>query len=163
MKPRGAPPAGKWPLVMIVHGGPSSHFTAVYSWEQAWGQMLVSHGYEVLLVNPRGSDGYSEKFVEANRTDWGGGDYKDLMTVLDAVIARGETDPARLGIGGWSYGGEMAAWAITQTNRFKAAVSGGVLSLADEVDVPQFTPAEMAALVDETHRLRKKNCGPLSR
>jgi dipeptidyl aminopeptidase/acylaminoacyl peptidase len=124
MKPRGAPPAGKWPLVMIVHGGPSSHFTAVYSWEQAWGQMLVSHGYEVLLVNPRGSDGYSEKFVEANRADWGGGDYKDLIAVLDAVIAKGETDPERLGIGGWSYGGEMTAWAITQTNRFKAAVSG---------------------------------------
>ena len=54
MKPRGAPPTGKWPLVMIVHGGPSSHFTAVYSWEQAWGQDAVSRGYEVLLVNPRG-------------------------------------------------------------------------------------------------------------
>jgi len=124
MKPRGTPPAGRWPLVMIVHGGPSSHFVARYGWEEAWGQMLVSHGYEVLFVNPRGSDGYSEKFVEANRGDLGGGDYKDLMAVLDAVIARGETDPNRLGIGGWSYGGEMTAWAITQTNRFKAAVSG---------------------------------------
>lgn len=124
MKPQGAPPKGKWPLVLIVHGGPSSHFTARYGWEEAWAQMLVSHGYEALLVNPRGSDGYSEKFVEANRADWGGGDYKDLMAVLDAVIAKGETDPERLGIGGWSYGGEMTAWAITQTNRFKAAVSG---------------------------------------
>jgi dipeptidyl aminopeptidase/acylaminoacyl peptidase len=124
MKPQGVPPAGKWPLVMIVHGGPSSHFSARYGWEEAWGQMLVSHGYEALFVNPRGSEGYSEKFVEANRADLGGGDYKDLMAVLDAVIAKGETDPDRLGIGGWSYGGEMTAWAITQTNRFKAAVSG---------------------------------------
>jgi len=124
MKPQGPPPAAKWPLVMIVHGGPSSHFTARYGWEEAWGQMLVSHGYEVLFVNPRGSEAYSEKFVEANRGDLGGGDYKDLMAVLDAVIAKGETDPDRLGIGGWSYGGEMTAWAITQTNRFKAAVSG---------------------------------------
>src|SRR6185503_20142039 len=60
----------------------------------------------------------------ANRGDWGGGDYKDLVAVLDAVIAKGDTDPERLGIGGWSYGGEMAMWAITQTNRFKAAVAG---------------------------------------
>ena len=124
MKPQGTPPAGKWPLVLIVHGGPSSYFMARYGWEEAWAQMLVSHGYEALLVNPRGSNGYSEKFVEANRGDWGGGDYKDLMAVLDAVIAKGETDPERLGIGGWSYGGEMTAWAITQSDRFKAAVSG---------------------------------------
>jgi dipeptidyl aminopeptidase/acylaminoacyl peptidase len=124
MKPRGAPPAEKWPLVMIVHGGPSSNYAARYGWEEAWAQMLVSHGYEVLLVNPRGSNGYSEKFLEANRGDWGGGDYRDLMAVLDAVIAKGETDPERLGIGGWSYGGEMTAWAITQNDRFKAAVAG---------------------------------------
>lgn len=115
---------GKLPLVLLVHGGPASHFTAAYSWEQAWGQMLASHGYEVLMVNPRGSNGYSEDFMKANRGDWGGGDYKDLMAVLDAVIAKGETDPNRLGIGGWSYGGEMTMWAITQSGRFKAAVAG---------------------------------------
>jgi dipeptidyl aminopeptidase/acylaminoacyl peptidase len=86
--------------------------------------MLASHGLQVLLVNPRGSNGYSESFLEANRGDWGGGDYRDLMTVLDGVLAKGGSDPERLGIGGWSYGGEMAAWAITQTNRFKAAVFG---------------------------------------
>jgi dipeptidyl aminopeptidase/acylaminoacyl peptidase len=124
MKPRTPRPHEGWPLVLIVHGGPSSSFVAGYGWETAWGQMLVSHGYEVLLVNPRGSNGYSEDFVKANRADLGGGDYKDLMAVLDAVLARGETDPQRLGIGGWSYGGEMAAWAITQSGRFKAAVAG---------------------------------------
>ena len=77
------------------------------------------------MVNPRGSVGYGENFVKLNRADWGGGDFKDLMAALDTVIARGETDPNRLGIGGWSYGGEMTQWAITQTNRFKAAVTGG--------------------------------------
>lgn len=115
---------GKLPLVLLVHGGPSSRFTAGYYWETAWAQMLASHGYEVLMVNPRGSNGYSEDFMKANRGDWGGGDYKDLMAVLDAVIAKGETDPHRLGIGGWSYGGEMTMWAITQSDRFKAAVAG---------------------------------------
>ena len=112
------------PLVLLVHGGPNSNFTAGYGWETAWADLLAAHGYAVLMVNPRGSDGYSEAFMKANRGDWGGGDFKDLMAVLDAVVARGEADPNRLGIGGWSYGGEMSAWAITQTHRFKAAVAG---------------------------------------
>jgi dipeptidyl aminopeptidase/acylaminoacyl peptidase len=126
---------GKLPLVLLVHGGPSSRFTAGYYWETAWAQMLASHGYEVLMVNPRGSNGYSEDFMKANRGDWGGGDYKDLMAVLDAVLAKGGTDPERLGIGGWSYGGEMTMWAITQSNRFKAAVAGaGVYDQAAEFE-----------------------------
>jgi dipeptidyl aminopeptidase/acylaminoacyl peptidase len=112
------------PLVLLVHGGPASNFTAGYGWQTAWADLLVSHGFAVLMVNPRGSDGYSESFVKANRADWGGGDYKDLVAVLDAVITRGDADPNRLGIGGWSYGGEMAAWAIGHTKRFKAAVFG---------------------------------------
>jgi len=123
MKPA-LPSPGKAPLFLLVHGGPSSYFSAGYGWEAAWAQMLVSHGFQVLMVNPRGSNGYSEAFLKANRGDWGGGDFKDLMAVVDAVIARGEVDPERLGIGGWSYGGEMTAWAITQTRRFKVAIAG---------------------------------------
>ncbi len=123
MKPA-TPAPGKAPLVLLVHGGPSSNFSAGYGWETAWGQLLAAHGYQVLLVNPRGSNGYGAAFLAANRGDWGGGDYRDLMAVLDAVIARGEIDPNRLGIGGWSYGGEMTAWAVGQTDRFKAAVAG---------------------------------------
>jgi dipeptidyl aminopeptidase/acylaminoacyl peptidase len=124
MKPSTAHPGEKWPLVLLVHGGPSGNFSAGYDWEAAWAQLLVAHGYAVLMVNPRGSRGYSEEFVKANRGDWGGGDYKDLITVLDEVLKQGEADPNRLGIGGWSYGGEMSEWAITQTGRFKAAVAG---------------------------------------
>jgi len=124
MKPAGAPAGAMAPLVLLVHGGPSSNFSAGYGWETGWAQMLAAHGYAVLMVNPRGSNGYSEAFLEANRGDWGGGDYKDLMAVLDAVIAKGGIDPERLGVGGWSYGGEMTAWAIGQTHRFKAAVAG---------------------------------------
>jgi dipeptidyl aminopeptidase/acylaminoacyl peptidase len=68
-----------------------------------------------------------------NRADWGGGDFKDLMAGVDFLIARGIADPDRLGIAGWSYGGYMASWAITQTNRFKAAITGAGLSdLASE-------------------------------
>jgi dipeptidyl aminopeptidase/acylaminoacyl peptidase len=124
MRPADARPGDKLPLVLLVHGGPSSNFNSGYTWETAWAQLLVAHGYSVLLVNPRGSNGYSEDFMKANRGDWGGGDYKDLISVLDTVINAGEADPDRLGIGGWSYGGEMSAWAITQTGRFKAAVAG---------------------------------------
>ena len=109
---------------MLVHGGPASNFSAGYGWETGWAQLLAAHGYEVLMINPRGSNGYGEDFLKANRGDWGGGDYRDIMTVLDTVIARGETDSDRLGIGGWSYGGEMTAWAIGHTGRFRAAVAG---------------------------------------
>jgi dipeptidyl aminopeptidase/acylaminoacyl peptidase len=124
MRPANARPGEKLPLVLLVHGGPSSNFFAHYGWDTGWAQLLAAHGYLVLLVNPRGSNGYSEDFMKANRGDLGGGDYRDLMAVLDSVIATGEADPNRLGIGGWSYGGEMSAWATTQTNRFKAAVAG---------------------------------------
>jgi dipeptidyl aminopeptidase/acylaminoacyl peptidase len=114
----------RWPLILLVHGGPASNFSSNHTWDIAWAQLLATNGYAVLMVNPRGSNGYSEELMEANRADWGGGDYRDLMTVLDNVIASGEIDPDRLGIGGWSYGGEMSAWAITQSNRFRASVVG---------------------------------------
>jgi len=141
MTPTRPDPKARSPLVLLVHGGPASNFSADaadYAWEYSWAQLLVAHGYEVLLVNPRGSDGYGEDFLKANRGDWGGGDFKDLMAVLDAVIAEGRTDPDRLAIGGWSYGGEMSAWAPTQTRRFKAAVVGaGVFDQAAEFETEE--------------------------
>jgi dipeptidyl aminopeptidase/acylaminoacyl peptidase len=134
--PKGAsigPPASKSqpvPLVVLVHGGPTGRWSDVF---EPWGQLLASRGYAVLYPNVRGSVGYGEPFVEMNRSDWGGGDFKDVMAGVDAMIARGVADPNRLGIGGWSYGGYMAAWAVTQTHRFKAAVSGApVIDMASE-------------------------------
>jgi len=82
----------------------------------------------VFYPNVRGSTGYGHRFVTMNRGDWGGGDFKDLMAGVDFLIARGVADPERLGIGGWSYGGYMAMWAVTQTPRFRAAVAGAGLS-----------------------------------
>jgi dipeptidyl aminopeptidase/acylaminoacyl peptidase len=120
----------KLPLVVLVHGGPTGRWSDSF---EPWGQLLVSRGYAVLYPNVRGSTGYGQRFIEMNRADWGGADFKDVMAGVDAMIARGVADPDRLGIGGWSYGGYMAAWAVTQTTRFKAAVSGApVIDMASE-------------------------------
>lgn len=109
--------AEKFPLVLLVHGGPGSSFDASSTyWFGMWSQVLAAHGY-------RGSEAYGEEFLKSSRADWGGGDFKDLMAAVDAVPARGRTDPQRLGIGGWSYGGYMSQWAPTRTDRFRAAVA----------------------------------------
>jgi dipeptidyl aminopeptidase/acylaminoacyl peptidase len=129
LKPLGSV-SGKRPFVVLVHGGPTGRWADAF---EPWGQLLAARGYVVLYPNVRGSTGYGQKFVEMNRADWGGGDYKDVMAGVDWAIAQGLADPNRLGIGGWSYGGYMAAWAVTQTTRFKAAVSGApVIDLASE-------------------------------
>jgi len=120
----------RFPFVVLVHGGPTGRWSDAF---ESWGQLLASRGYEVLYPNIRGSTGYGERFVEMNRADWGGGDFKDVMAAVDWAVARGIADPDRLAIGGWSYGGYMAAWAVTQTTRFKAAVSGAPMTdLASE-------------------------------
>ena len=118
------------PLVVLVHGGPTGAWSDSID---SWGQLLAAHGFAVTYFNIRGSTGYGEKFVEMNRADWGGADFKDVMAGVDYLIARGIADPNKLGIGGWSYGGYMSEWAITQTDRFKAAVSGaGMVDLIAE-------------------------------
>ena len=130
LNPRDPSTPGPKPFVVLVHGGPTGRWADAF---EPWGQLLAARGYAVLYPNIRGSVGYGEKFVEMNRADWGGGDFKDVMAGVDWAIARGVADPNRLGIGGWSYGGYMAAWAVTQTLRFKAAVSGApVIDMASE-------------------------------
>ncbi|MHB8486257.1 MAG: S9 family peptidase [Candidatus Acidiferrales bacterium] len=132
LKPLDYSGAGAMPLVVLVHGGPTG------AWSDSvdtWGQLLAAHGFAVAYFNIRGSTGYGEKFVEMNRADWGGADFKDVMAGVDYLVKQGIADPNRLGIGGWSYGGYMAEWAITQTNRFKAAVSGaGMVDLIAEFE-----------------------------
>ena len=118
------------PFIVLVHGGPTGRWSDSF---EPWGQLLAQRGYAVLYPNVRGSTAYGAAFVEANRADWGGGDFKDVMAGVDWAIANGIADPTRLGIGGWSYGGYMAAWAVTQTTRFRAAVSGApVIDMASE-------------------------------
>jgi len=125
LKPAGADPKNKLPLIALIHGGPTSNWQDSI---EVWGQLLAAHGYAVFYPNIRGSAGYGQKFIEMNRGDWGGGDFKDVMWGVKDLIDRGIADPTKLGIGGWSYGGYMAEWAVTQTNDFKAAVSGAGLS-----------------------------------
>jgi dipeptidyl aminopeptidase/acylaminoacyl peptidase len=125
LKPAGYDGKSKLPTVVLAHGGPTGNWSDSID---AWGQLLVAHGFAVFYPNVRGSTGYGEKFTELNKGDWGGGDFKDVMAGVDDLIAKGIADPDLLGIGGWSYGGYMAEWAITQTTRFKAAVAGAGMS-----------------------------------
>ena len=130
LKPPGYEGKAKLPLIVLVHGGPTGAWLDVMN---EWGQLLATHGFAVFTPNVRGSIGYGQKFIEMNRADWGGGDFKDVMAGVDDLIAKGVADPEKLGIGGWSYGGYMSEWAVTQTTRFKAAVSGaGMADLISE-------------------------------
>ncbi len=112
------------PLVVHVHGGPAGLTTHAFHASANWVRLLAARGVAVLMPNPRGSTGWGTAFTEANLGDMGGADFHDIMAGVDAVIAQGIADPDLLGIAGWSYGGFMTAWAVTQTDRFKAAVMG---------------------------------------
>jgi dipeptidyl aminopeptidase/acylaminoacyl peptidase len=121
-------PGKKYPLVMLIHGGPSSVTTS--EWPASFGMSraiiaaLASRGYYVLLPNPRGSYGQGEDFTRANMKDFGGGDLRDDLAGIDSAIKKYPIDPNRLGVTGWSYGGFMTMWTVTQTDRFHAAVAG---------------------------------------
>jgi dipeptidyl aminopeptidase/acylaminoacyl peptidase len=120
------------PTVVHIHGGPPWSWWMGWhgSWS-LWGQLLASNGYVVFLPNPRGSTDQGWRFAQGNLGDWGGGDFRDIMDGIDHLIKSEIADPERLGIGGWSYGGYMSAWAVTQTDRFKAAVVGaGITDLS---------------------------------
>ena len=121
-------PGKKYPMVVLIHGGPSSVTTS--EWPASFGMAramiaaLSMRGYYVFLPNPRGSYGQGEEFTRANIKDFGGGDLRDDLAGVDAVINKFPIDPERLGVTGWSYGGFMTMWTVTQTNRFHAAVAG---------------------------------------
>ncbi|MEW6522893.1 MAG: S9 family peptidase [Bacillota bacterium] len=120
-KPANLEPGRLYPMVLMIHGGPHGIYGHSFMFAV---QLLVSSGFVVLYTNPRGSQSYGQAFASAVVDDWGGKDYQDLMAGVDAVLEQGLVDPARLGITGWSYGGYMTNWAITQTQRFAAAVTG---------------------------------------
>lgn len=119
--------AGKqYPLVIAVHGGPSSH--CGNAWDPYYAATGSLAGYFVLCSNPRGSYGQGEAFTRGNVKDFGGGDYHDIVTAIDALAKEYPIDTTRVGITGHSYGGYMTMWAETQTTRFAAAVAGAGLS-----------------------------------
>ncbi len=125
LKPRGYEPGKKYPLILHIHGGPHGVYGNSFQFQ---GQMLASQGYAVLYTNPRGSQGYGQQFAFSCVRDWGGEDFHDIMRGVDHVIQMGVADSERLGVTGWSYGGFMTCWTLTQTDRFKAAVTGACIS-----------------------------------
>jgi dipeptidyl aminopeptidase/acylaminoacyl peptidase len=128
MYPRNFDPAKKYPMVVNVHGGPSSMAHSSWPGPHSFGIALSGAGYFVFMPNPRGSYGEGEAFTRANVKDFGYGDWRDIMTGIDAVLKEAPVDEHRLGLTGWSYGGYMTMWGVTQTNRFAAAVAGAGLA-----------------------------------
>jgi dipeptidyl aminopeptidase/acylaminoacyl peptidase len=136
----------RYKTIVWVHGGPEDAYVSGFqgTWYD-WMVVLASHGYVVLLPNPRGSDGEGTAFIDANYRDWGGGDFQDIMDGVDLLISEGIADPNRLGIGGWSYGGFMTAWAVTHTDRFKVAVMGaGISDLVSAATTSNIAPSYWA-------------------
>ncbi|WP_298832098.1 S9 family peptidase [uncultured Planococcus sp.] len=121
MKPYGYQEGQKYPLVINIHGGPHAMYANTFVHEM---QLLAARGFGVLYVNPRGSHGYSQEFVDAVRSDYGGGDYEDIMNAVNQIVeSNGWIDEDRLGVTGGSYGGFMTNWIVGHSNLFKAAVT----------------------------------------
>lgn len=127
--PTGYEPGKRYPMMAFIHGGPSGVWRQ--NFPASWGDFAhvwAANGWVSFFPNIRGSSGYGEKFLLANVKDWGGADYRDIQTGIDYLVSKGVADPNRLGQSGWSYGGYMTAWTLTQTNRFKAVMVGAGLT-----------------------------------
>ncbi len=124
-KPADFDPAKKHPLLLNPHGGPTAASLISFN---ATNQVLAANGYLILQPNFRGSTGKGEKFAAANKNTWGQGDYEDCITGVESLVARGLADQGRLGAYGWSYGGYLTFWILTQTDMFKAVSPGAGLT-----------------------------------
>jgi dipeptidyl aminopeptidase/acylaminoacyl peptidase len=120
LKPPSFDAAKKYPLILQIHGGPHAAYGSTFTHEFLW---MAAKGYVVLYTNPRGSSNYGQDFGNVIQYRYPGDDFKDLMAGVDAVVKRGYVDATRLGVTGGSGGGLLTNWVVTQTTRFKAAVS----------------------------------------
>jgi dipeptidyl aminopeptidase/acylaminoacyl peptidase len=165
LKPVGYEPGKKYPLLVVAHGGPTgAHFDYFRVRYGDGGQHWAGQGWAVLYPNPRGSTNYGEAFMRGNLADWGGGDYRDIIAGVDALVARGIADPERLAFQGWSYGGYLTCWTISQTTRFKAAMIGAgltnLVSMYGTNDVPNYLGAFFnGTLSPETEHLYRERSG----
>jgi len=138
-----------YPVILQIHGGPAGVFTKSYTGQPSiyMIQLFAQEGYLVLRPNPRGSTGYGKDFRYANVKDWGYGDYQDLMTGLDHLIELGIADKERQYVMGWSYGGYMTSWIVTQTDRFRAASMGAglpnLISMVTTTDINDYLVAHL--------------------
>ncbi len=132
-----------YPLVLAIHGGPHGAYGSTWDFEFQW---LVANGYAVIYTNPRGSTGYGEKFLGATWGGWGKLDFEDVMGGVDYALAHYPINPKRMAVTGYSYGGFMTNWTITQTDRFAAAMTGAGISnwLSDygTADIPRTKESE---------------------
>jgi dipeptidyl aminopeptidase/acylaminoacyl peptidase len=120
-RPMGFKAGAPAPMILFIHGGPNSQDEHSFDFLRQW---LAAHGYAELNVNYRGSTGRGQKFAQAIFADWGHKEVEDLLAGVDKAVALGVADPARLGIGGWSYGGILTDYTTASDGRFKAAISG---------------------------------------
>ncbi|MFZ1974215.1 MAG: S9 family peptidase [Candidatus Acidiferrales bacterium] len=120
-KPPDYQPGARYPTILKPHGGPVWAYYAEFNFDP---QLFAANGYVVLTPNPRGSSGYGQDYCKAIFADWGNKDFADDMAMVDYAVAQGIADPDKLGVGGWSYGGISTNFIISQTTRFKAAISG---------------------------------------
>jgi dipeptidyl aminopeptidase/acylaminoacyl peptidase len=165
LKPVGYQTGKRYPLLVVPHGGPTgAHFNYFRVRYGDGGQHWAGQGWAVLYPNPRGSTNYGEAFMRRNLADWGGGDFRDIMAGVDAVVAMGIADPEKLAIQGWSYGGYMTCWTVSQTNRFKAAMIGAgltnLVSMYGTNDLSNYLGSFFnGALSPETEHLYRERSG----
>ena len=155
MKPANYEEGNKYPLIVEVHGGPHTLYANTFFHEM---QLLAAQGYGVLYVNPRGSHGYGQPFVDAVRGDYGGVDYDDMMAGVDYALDQYSwIDDSRLGITGGSYGGFMTNWVVGHTDRFKAAVTqrsiSNWISFYGVSDIGYYTEWQMLADMNDIEKL----------
>ena len=153
----------KVPLILNVHGGPAGVFTQSFTGNPSiyMLQTFAQQGYAILRPNPRGSSGYGKEFRFANFKDWGYGDFDDLMSGVDKVIDMGVAHPDSLCLMGWSYGGYMTSFAVTRTQRFKAASMGAglpnLISMVTTTDIPNYLVAHLGGEFWEDYATYEKH------
>jgi CubicO group peptidase (beta-lactamase class C family)/dienelactone hydrolase len=159
--------SGPTPLLLDIHGGPHNAWNGAADEVHLYHQELAARGWTVLVVNPRGSDGYGESFYNGALGAWGEADARDFLEPLDALVAEGTADPRRLAVTGYSYGGFMTCYLTSRHNRFAAAVAGGVVtdltSMAGTSDAGHFLSALELGGAPWTIRERYEAMSPLSR
>lgn len=139
----------KYPVILQIHGGPAGVFRKNFTGSPSiyMTQFFAQKGYVVIRPNPRGSSGYGKEFRYANIRDWGFGDYQDLVSGVDHLIKEGIADKDKQYVMGWSYGGYMTSWVVTQTARFKAASMGAglpnLVSMTTTTDIPDYLVAHL--------------------
>lgn len=161
--PVGYQPGDQVPLILSVHGGPAGIYYKDFTGRARLYaiQYFAQNGYAVLRPNPRGSTGYGKEFRYANFQDWGFGDLDDLLTGVDYVIEMGVAHPDSLLLKGWSYGGYMTSWAVTQTDRFKAASMGAglsnLISMVYTTDIQDYLVAHMGGEIWEEREVYQRH------